>query len=296
MRIDAVFSGGGVKAFAFIGVLDQIEQHQYTVERVAGTSAGAIFASLIAANYQLKDIKRMLDELHLKSLLDAPLLMRIIPFSKWLFLYFQKGIYKGDLLEEWIAQQLAAKSIFTFSDIEPGYLKIVVSDLTLGKLVVIPDDLERIYGIDPATFSVARAVRMSAGFPYFFKPKAILGRNKQKSMIVDGGLLSNFPLWIFENGNQKSKRPLIGVKLSSNIEKGETHTISNAIDMFTALFSTMKLAHDSRYISKKNEANIIFVPVEDVGPINFSIDTKAKEQLILSGQESADLFLKHWPR
>lgn len=296
MHIDAVFSGGGVKAFAFIGVLDKIEQYNYTIERVAGTSAGAIFASLIAANYQVKDIKRITNELNLNTLLDPPILTKIIPFSKWLFLYYEKGLYKGDLLEKWIAQLLAAKNIFTFSDIEPEYLKVVVSDLTLGKLVVIPDDLERIYGINPKTFSVAKAIRMSAGFPYFFKPEKIEGLNQQKSIMVDGGLLSNFPFWIFENGAKKKKRPLMGIKLSSNIEEGQIHNVNNAFGMFTALFSTMKLAHDSRYISKKDDANIIFVPVDDVGSVNFSIDKKMKEELILSGQESADRFLSRWPR
>ena len=296
VRIDAVFSGGGVKAYAFIGVLDRLEQSHYTIERVAGTSAGAILASLLAANYQLRDIKQMLQELELNTLLDAPLITKILPFSKWLFLYYQKGLYKGDAFEKWLQKQLAVKSIYTFSDIQPGYLKVVVSDLTLGKLVVIPDDLERVYGIDPSHFSVAKAVRMSAGFPYFFQPKIIQGISKQKSVIVDGGLLSNFPMWIFENGDQKQKRPLLGVKLSSNIEKGEKRTIKHAFDMFTALFSTMKMAHDSRYISKKNQANIIFVPVDDIGAVDFAIDEKTKKQLIHMGQESTTLFLKHWPK
>src|SRR5699024_7294495 len=155
----------------------------------------------------------------------------------------------------------AYKNVYTFSDLKEGYLKVVVSDLTLGKLVVIPDDLERVYGIDPIKFSVAKAVRMSAGFPYFFMPKKIQGINKEKSLIVDGGVLSNFPLCIFENGEGKNKRTLLGVKISSNIEEGKENNIKNAVDMFSALFSTMKLAHDSRYISKKNESNIIFIPV-----------------------------------
>ncbi|MEC5422276.1 patatin-like phospholipase family protein [Virgibacillus sp. C22-A2] len=298
MKIDGVFSGGGVKSFAFIGALKSIEENSLQLERVAGTSAGAIVASFIAADYRHDEISNMLTELDLKYFLDPPRLTTWIPFSKWFFLYFQLGINKGERLENWLYQQLAKKNIFTFNDLKEGYLKVVVSDLSLGKLVVISDDLQRIYGLDPGNFSIAKAVRMSAGFPYFFMPKKLAGRGNDKSVIVDGGLLSNFPLWIFENRGTKNNRPILGVKLSTTVEeKSQPRQIRNAFDMFHALFSTMKQAHDARYISTSQKNNIIFIPIEeDMGTTDFYISNEKKEQLISAGTNSADLFLKHWPK
>lgn len=295
MKIDCVFSGGGVKAFSFIGSLQSIESHRLHIERVAGTSAGAIVASLVAANYTIQEISQMINELDLEQFLDAPKLTKIFPFSKWIFLYFQLGIYKGNQLEKWLYQKLAAKNIFTFKDIKKNYLKVVVSDLTLGKLVVVPDDLQRIYGISSDDFSVATAVRMSAGFPYFFMPKEITGKNNQKSIIVDGGLLSNFPLWVFENSDQTIRRPVLGVKLSSTTEEHQVQTTKNAFEMFHALFSTMKLAHDARYISKSKQNNIIFIPTGDVQTTDFHIDEGIRDNLIKIGKISSDKFLKFWP-
>ena len=296
MKIDGVFSGGGVKAYAFIGALESIEESNLRIQRVAGTSAGAILASFIAANYRTDEIKQLLKELDLKQFLDPPNLTKIIPFSKWLFLYFQMGIYKGEKFEKWLYDRLAEKGIYTFKDIKQGYLKVVVSDLTLGKLVVIPDDLKRLYDIDPAYFPISKAVRMSAGFPYFFMPKKLSGRNNQKSIIVDGGLLSNFPLWVFETDRGQSKRPVLGIKLSGSTENNQPRKMHNAYDMFHALFSTMKLAHDARYVSKTKQDNIIFIPVEDVDTINFYISEAQKEDLMFKGKISADKFLKHWPK
>lgn len=295
MKIDGVFSGGGVKAFAFVGALESIEEKQLLLERVAGTSAGAIVASLIAAGYPFNEIKILMDKLDLKQFSDPPALTKIIPFSKWFFLYFQLGINKGDKLENWLYNQLAAKGIYTFSDLKPGYLKVIVSDLSLGKLVVIPDDLKRVYGIEPNYFPVSKAVRMSAGFPYFFMPKKLPGKSN-KSIIVDGGLLSNFPLWVFEKGEYKRERPILGVKLTGSVEEqNQPRYIKNALDMFHALFSTMKLAHDARYISTSDKNNIIFIPVNDVQSMNFKLDTATKEQLFQSGRQSADRFLARWP-
>src|SRR5699024_5100597 len=75
--------------------------------------------------------------------------------------------------EEWLEEKLALKGIETFAHIKENDLKIVVSDISLGKLIVIPDDLNRIYGVAPEQFKVATAVRMSASFPYFFMPKKL---------------------------------------------------------------------------------------------------------------------------
>lgn len=295
MKIDGVFSGGGVKAYAFLGALESIDDKHLEFERVAGTSAGAIVASLIAAKYRTEDIKNLVYELDLQQFLDPPKLSQILPFSKWFFLYFQLGLNKGDALEKWIYRQLAYKNIYTFKDIQPGYLKVVVSDLTLGKLVIIPDDLERVYGIDQDHFPVSKAIRMSAGFPYFFMPKRLTNKNHSKSIIVDGGLLSNFPIWLFDSETGQNKRPVLGIKLSDSPEEEQPKDIKNAIDMFHALFSTMKQAHDARHVSMMDKNNIIFIPVENLGAVDLNIDDDQKKKLIEKGRLRTEVFLKHWP-
>ncbi|GIO20964.1 hypothetical protein J18TS1_40640 [Oceanobacillus oncorhynchi subsp. incaldanensis] len=294
MKIDAVFSGGGVKGFAYVGVLEAWEEKNLQVERAAGTSAGAIIAGLLAAGYHSKDIKELMKTLDVQSLADPPLLSKLLPATKWLFLYFQLGLYKGEKLEAWLGDALSKRNIYRFGDLKPGVLKVVVSDLSLGKLVVIPDDLERVYGIRPDTFSVAAAIRMSAGFPYFFMPKSIQGKNKQKSIIVDGGLLSNFPLWIFSEAEEKQVRPVIGVKLTDSSTSVEPRQIRNALNMFPSLFTTMKQAHDNRYISKHQADHIIFVPTPEQNSMNFNITEENREKLRRIGKESSEKFLGKW--
>ena len=294
MKIDAVFSGGGVKGFAYVGVLEAWEEKNLQVERAAGTSAGAIIAGLLAAGYHSKDIKELMKTLDVQSLADPPLLSKLLPATKWLFLYFQLGLYKGEKLEAWLGDALSKRNIYRFGDLKPGVLKVVVSDLSLGKLVVIPDDLERVYGIRPDTFSVAAAIRMSAGFPYFFMPKSIQGKNKQKSIIVDGGLLSNFPLWIFSEAEEKQVRPVIGVKLTEPSTSVEPREIRNALNMFPSLFVTMKHAHDNRYISKHQADHIIFVPTPEQNSMNFNITEENREKLRRIGKESSEKFLRKW--
>ncbi|MYL53555.1 hypothetical protein GLW08_09430 [Pontibacillus yanchengensis] len=296
MRIDGVFSGGGVKAIAFIGAIKVVEEKGYTFERVAGTSAGAIISAFIAAGYTSEEIGALFEELQLESFLDPPMMGDWFPFSKWLSLYFRLGIYKGKKLEEWIYEQLAKKGIYTFGDLEEDALKVIASDLSLGRMVVIPDDLERLYGISPEHFSVAKAVRMSAGLPYFFIPDRIQGKSPIKSVIVDGGLLSNFPIWVLALPDERRIRPILGMKLSTSVEYVPPKKLNNAIEMFQALFSTMKKAHDARYISKAEAVDIIFIPVEDVDTTDFNLSEEQKRNLISLGEKQADAFLRKWTK
>ncbi|MGI8316170.1 patatin-like phospholipase family protein [Halobacillus mangrovi] len=295
MKVDGVFSGGGVKALAFIGAMEELEDQGYTFARVAGTSAGAILASLTAAGYTAPELKQKLKTLSFEKLVDIPFTEQLLPFMKWLMLYYRLGLYKGNRLEATLEKWLEEKGVRTFADLPNNSLKIICSDLTLGRIVVLPDDLKRIYGIDPATFSVAKAVRMSSGLPYFFIPVKIHGK-KGKSVIVDGGVLSNFPIWIWETKGICRKRPIIGMQLSDPPDKLPEKKIRNAIQMFHALFKTMQQAHDARYISPKSSKDVIFIPVKGVQTTDFNMSPKEKEYLMEIGREHAKEFLQRWKK
>jgi len=292
MYIDGVFSGGGIKGFALIGAFSEIEKRGYRFKNVAGTSAGSIIAALIAAKYTSEEIYQLLNELNLEKFLDARKTFIPLAVTKWLLLYWRLGLYKGEELEKWIADKLAVKGIRKFSDLPPRELRVIASDLTNGKLMVLPDDLKS-YGIDPGSFSVAKAIRMSCSLPYFFEPVK-LTVNRSTNIIVDGGVLSNFPMWLFDNDNGKKARPVLGVKLSHNMIDRPKNKINNAIKMFEALFETMKDAHDARYISRRHEKNIIFIPTEGVLTTEFQLTKEKKRELVELGGKCAKQFFSQW--
>ncbi|WP_438311957.1 patatin-like phospholipase family protein [Sporosarcina sp. FA9] len=292
MVIDGVFSGGGLKGFALVGALQVLEEKGFRFKRIVGTSAGAILACFIAAGYTGKEIEEMLSEQNFEELLDPRKTIIPIPFMKWLRLYWQLGLYQGIALENWFMEKLAHKGIYTFSDLPHGTLKFIASDLTNGRIIVLPDDLER-YGISPGTFPISRALRMSCGIPFFFEPVR-LKTGSGETIVVDGGVLSNFPMWLFEDKNGKKVRPILGVKLSRQEEEIPGRKIDNALHLFEALFSTMKNAHDEKYISRTHEKNIIFIPVDDTSSTQFDIDEATKNDLLEKGRIRTTQFLKKW--
>lgn len=293
MYIDGVLSGGGIKGFALIGAYQAIEERGFKFKRLAGTSAGSIISAFIIAGYTSEEILEMMEEVDLKTFLDER--RSFVPFTltKWISLYWNLGLYKGLKLEEWLITKLKERGISTFADIPPGSLRIIASDLTNGRLIVLPDDLHK-YGINPASFSVARAVRMSCSLPYYFEPVR-LASSTGINIVVDGGVLSNFPIWLFYQDKKPYKtRPVLGIKLSSSEKERPKRKIHNAIEMFGALFETMKDAHDSRHISKKHEKDIVFIPVEHIVSSELELNEEKKLALIELGRGRTNDFLKSW--
>ncbi|MBG9818246.1 MULTISPECIES: patatin-like phospholipase family protein [Bacillus] len=289
MKIDGVFSGGGIKGAALAGAYEALEARGFQFVRLAGTSAGAIIASLIAAGFTSQEIRSLLDEMDEHKLLDRR--CQFIPFKmlRWVSIYWRLGLYKGDRLEKWLTDVLKRKGVTVFGDLKKDSLKIVASDLTNGKILVLPDDLPS-YGLNPERFSVARAIRMSCSLPYFFEPVK-LKSSKGICTIVDGGVLSNFPIWLFA---EEKKRPFVGVTLTPNEKERPQHSIRNAFELFGALFETMRGAHDERHIATKHERHVIFIPVEHVIATDFQLMTEKKKALVDLGRQKAEQFLKSW--
>jgi NTE family protein len=292
VRIDGVFSGGGIKGYALIGAIQAIEESGHSFVRMAGSSAGSILAALLAVGYRGDEIQELMEEVELQKFLDPRKSWFPEAFTKWIFLYWRLGLYKGDELEKWLEDKLLAKNVRVFNDLPPKRLRIVASDITNGRMIVFPDDLSR-YGYEPGDFPIAKALRMSAGIPYFFEPVK-LGRKKDSPFIVDGALLSNFPLWLFQETRNENKRPLIGIQLSPHIQNREQNQIKNGIDLFKALFETMMDAHDLKYVSRSVEQNIIFIPVSQTYTREFNLKSEQKVKLIQAGYKKAEVFLKDW--
>jgi len=79
-------------------------------------------------------------------------------------------------------------------------LHVVASNITRNELMVLPQDVAKL-GLDPDEFEVALAVRMSISIPYFFMPVRVAEAASPgaKHWVVDGGLLSNFPIRYFDS-------------------------------------------------------------------------------------------------
>ncbi|TVY11472.1 patatin-like phospholipase family protein [Paenibacillus cremeus] len=305
MKINAVFEGGGVKGIALAGAVSAVEQLGIGFHQVAGTSSGAIIASLVAAGYKSEELKQIIEATPFSTFLQRSRIFDTKLIGPLARLFIKKGLYSGEALEHWIYNLLLAKGIRTFGDLKHNQLRIIASDISGRKLLVLPDDIAQ-YGVDPHRFLIAKAVRMSTSIPYFFDPvvirkapdKRLPGESfpQQFVYIVDGALLSNFPLWLFDTPETPALDkmiPTIGFQLVGRGE-GKPNVIYGPLTMMKALFSTMLDAHDERYIQEVNRFRTIKIPTMGISVTEFNITEEHSLQLFESGQKATQAFFAKW--
>ncbi len=205
--------------------------------------------------------------------------------------------------EEWIRGLLQKKKVETFKDLileeyknDERYrfkLRVIASDITLGRMLVLPQDIAD-FGIRPEDLNVALAVRMSMSIPFFYEPIKLRNmKTNEESYIVDGGLLSNFPVWLFDTEGNAPAWPTLGFKLVEP-EEGAPHQIRGPISLLAALFSTMMEAHDERYVEDQHFARTIPIPTLGVQTTEFDISREKSEALYQSGKQGAEKFFATW--
>jgi NTE family protein len=306
-RCDAVFEGGGVKGIGLVGAIAMTEELGYEYVNLAGTSAGAIVAALIAAGYNATELRTIMQGLDYSQFKDKGLLDKVPIFGKILSLGLEKGIYEGEYLEQWIRQQLAAKGKHTFKDLvmeeyrdSPRYryrLQVIAADISRGKMLVLPRDIVD-YDINPDDLDIARAVRMSMSIPFFYEPVVLKHRGTgEDCYIVDGGVLSNFPIHLFDDGTPDPAWPTFGYMLAEKSDaSGQDvyHAVSGPFSLLASLFLTMMEAHDRMYISNGAFARTIMIPTQGVKTTEFDLSAQRADSLYDSGVQAAHEFFRTW--
>lgn len=307
---DAVFEGGGVKGIGLVGALKTLEDNGFKWKNICGTSAGSIIAALVAVGYSAEEIKKLMLKLDYKEIADKKKL-NIPVLSNTHNLLFKKGIFKGDYLKNWIDEALSHKlrqaniQRLTFGDlINPKEkdillnnskykrkykLHIIATDISRGKMLILPEDIAE-YGINPDELQVSIAIRMSISIPYFFQPVSLnnVSTNK-KSLIVDGGVLSNYPVWLFDV-NGIPRWPTIGFKLGGNKEIRE-HKITNIFNFTRSIIETMLEAQDDVHIEEMDYLRTVKINSLDVKTTDFNISNEKIIDLYESGVTCAKEFL-----
>ncbi|MBB6020244.1 NTE family protein [Paenibacillus sp. JGP012] len=293
MKADAVFEGGGVKGIAFVGALEVMEAKGYTWNKLAGTSAGAIVAALLASGYNSAEIRNLMSSLDYTKLLGRTGMNKLPLFNKTLPLIFDSGIYSNHILEQVIHDWLKRKNIVTFGDLPEGKLSIIASNISNGKIVVFPNDLPH-YGLKASEFPIAAAVRMSTTLPFFFKPYLWhTPLQKKPYYMLDGGMLSNFPIWLFDVDGIP-RWPTFGFRLSEKRTYAQSMDINGPVSLLKGIFKTMLQAHDQRHADEHTEERTVFIPTGKVTTTKFDLTEEDQNFLLSSGHAAAEKFLEHW--
>ena len=313
---DVVLEGGGVKGLALVGALEVLHEAGYTFPRVAGTSAGALVGAVLAALQaagedlgRLEDIAVTLDYRKFRDRglpINPPGPFGVLADA--IAVVLEEGAYEGDYLRDWLRGVLRDLGVRTFGDLrrdDPGgdggvhhrySLVVTASDLSRRRLVKLPWDYPD-YGLDPDEQQVVDAVRASASIPFFYEPVQLRGTHGTATL-VDGGLVSNYPISIFDRDDGETPRwPTIGVRLDAlNLSsEGPVDRVRGAAAMGAAVIATSIEACQAEHVlTPENVARSITVTTDEVSPIDFDLSRAQQQRLREAGAASARSFLERW--
>ena len=200
-----VFEGAGIRGIAYAGAIQELERRHILqeVQRVGGTSAGAITALAVSLGYTSQEISSLIAQTPFKK------------FNEGRFLFFgginrlkkAYGWYRSTRVDGWIGRLIAAKTGHTNSTFlqlkEAGFKDLYVTATCLNKQSLTVFSWET-YPHMP----VKDAVRISMSIPLYFEAVfidsigTVISRPKNKAgldVMVDGGFIANFPIKLFDS-------------------------------------------------------------------------------------------------
>jgi len=307
--IDLVLEGGGVKGIGLLGAVLTLYDAGYRFERIAGTSAGAIVASLVAAYqkagrdlHELEGVMRNCQ--YPKFAADSTLERLTGPIGAGVELLLHEGAHSGNYLKEWLGPILADVGVRTFADLrldDPDTslldyqrysLVVHTSDLSRRVLVRLPWDYAH-YDLNADEQPVVDAVRASMSMPFYFRPIEVETSNGKVTW-VDGGLLSNFPITVFDRTDGKPNRwPTWGVSLSGRPVVGKDKPVRTALGIAIAGLETLMTDWNRYHLDDEGvNSRTIFVDTQGVQAFNFNVSADEQDMLYEHGIQAAKKFLQ----
>jgi predicted acylesterase/phospholipase RssA len=364
MKYDLVFEGGGAKGMVFVGACETFFGRGNAFDRLLGTSAGAITATLLAAGYTPSEMldalvekeagksvfagfmgppppftdeeirasatQRLLDGVDFTFLPDSwqkkghTALVKALAAggtSRHLLALIERGgWFAADRFIAWLSAKLDSGSrkggqrafsgmtfaqFFAATGVE---LSLVASDTTDERILVLNH-------LTAPGCPVVWAVRMSMSIPLVWDEViwqaawgTYLGRDVAGHGIVDGGLLSNFPIELFISDapqvvklmGPKKDNPVLGMLIDEklpvagdkgllvrvNIKPGELKTVQR----LQRLVDTATGAHDKMVIDEYQHL-VARLPAAGYGTTEFDMSDERRDALVRAGREAMALYL-----
>jgi len=358
MDFDLVFEGGGAKGIVFVGAVQEFEARGHRADRLLGTSAGAITATLLAAGYSSREMLAALDEkengkpafvgfmgipgpftekevaesatMDFLRAIDLPLVPEFVERKfdgalatllgksekyRHLFSFVERGgWYAADRFRSWLADKLDSGEL-AGKPRRFGSMTLAELHAATGRelsLVAADTSAQRILVLNHRTAPrcpVVWAARMSMSIPFVWQEVEwqrdwgpYRGRDIAGHMVVDGGVLSNFPIELLVSG-ERHVTDIMGEKRSRNVMGlliDETLEVPNApaptgdasasafgrlktIGRLKRLIDTITTAHDKEIIESLSRL-VVRMPARGYGTTEFDMTEERRAALVEAGR------------
>lgn len=234
-KLGLVLSGGGAKGLAHVGVLKAMEEVGLRPDFIAGTSMGSIVGGLYSLGYSADEIDSIMRGVDWDLVLSNKMPLNYIAFEEKE--YYDRflvefpmdgfkpkigtGLIMGQMLSELMHSYLWPSLKYENFDQFPIPFRCVATDVNGARARVFKDG------------SMVEALRASMAIP-----SAFTAVNKGDTILVDGGVISNFPVELAQSWGADY---IIGVNVGTRPGTAVEGTMTEILMHLSMLESTKKL-------------------------------------------------------
>jgi NTE family protein len=294
-----IFEGAGIKGLAYAGTLSELQVRGkiQKLEKVGGTSAGAITALAVSLGYEADEIADIIFETNFGKFNQGKL-------GGFFRLKNQYGYFKSYRFDKWLGKIIEAKTgnpDITFKELkEKGFIDLYCLATLLDEQKSIVYSIENF-----PNMKVRDAVRASMTIPMYFNAMFIDNQGivykKQKHckdchIVVDGGLMANFPINIFDtivDGKRIANPYTVGIRIDEDAQiqldtnqKKELipQNISSFGGFVGAFYKIMLETSNRSFLTSEDWNRTISVSSAHIGPKIKKLSPEDKSILIENGK------------
>ena len=274
----AILGGGGIRGLAYCGAYKALLEHNITLTGCAGSSIGAVFASLLSIDYTYSEIYEILSDVSFDMFIDIN-----VDFKKEL------AISKGRIFLDWMREKIEKK--FYGENYKKGEMPPVKFGDIKRKFIIYSVDLtnmkfKEFSNLKTPDFEIAKAVRASVSMPGLFTPLEL-----DNNLIVDGDLLKSTPLWRVTDSIKNCSERILEFRLEDN----ETpKKIGNSIEYLNRVYNAI-CGFATDYIidlyNEKDKFDYIKINTQDISVVDFLIPKEKKQELFNTGYNRTNDYL-----
>lgn len=283
-----VFEGGGVKGIAYAGALKVLETAGILphITAVAGTSAGAITAAMVALGYSADQVHEVIGALDFSSFEDHEGPIRI--FDNY-------GIHPGEAFLDWMQKQVAGSPLHPGLSPNATFAELSASggrDLHVFATDLYTQSLREFSNAKTPNVVVAEAVRASMSIPLFFNAWQFSNNIPDDHIYVDGGVIYNYPITTFDTNGVNPQT--LGFRLENTEGKptfndfGFHHWVSYVKYTFETLLSAQNI---NTHRDPDNLKRSVIINDLGIGATNFNLTKDQQQALFDQGVAATNAFL-----
>lgn len=276
-------SGGGIRAVAFVGALEVLEEENLLVHvtEYVGTSAGALICFLLSIGYTLQELRRLVLEF------DFSLVRNLEPETSFEFLE-TFGLDNGQNLQklcESVMKQKNISSSCTFEELArlhppvPAF-RCFATDINTCRprefsIRTTPD------------VSIITALKASMSLPFYFVP---VEDPDTGHLLTDGGVMNNYPMVYL---TEEEQRHSLGLMFSG--DHAENKEVETFLDFVMQMMACVYMPR-IRMIQQTLSERTILLPKGEFPPWNFEATKEERSELLEAAARATRKFLRKGTR